>query len=252
MRIRPIKRLFEHLVDAHRLLINPTEGIVETSRKHRKIGPVLTIEEIKALLSRPNLALKTGIRDRAILEVFYSSGIRLGELLSLETYDADLKERVLFIRMGKGRKDRIVPIGKKAAKHLASYLHAARTEFDTSGQNALFLSRSGHPLAVSSIHALLRKYRIAADIKKPVSPHTLRRTCATHLLQKGVDIRYIQKLLGHKRLETTQVYTKVLPTEVKQTHERTHPNEDKGRYPPVPELFKNPGTIRKDRDGGEI
>lgn len=252
MRIRPVKRLFEHLVEAHRLLINPTEGIVATRRKHRKIGPVLTLEEMESLLSRPDLSLKTGLRDRAILEVFYTSGIRLRELLSLETYDADLKERVLFIRMGKGRKDRVVPIGKKAAKRLASYLHGVRSEFDTSGQNTLFLNRSGHPLAVSSVHALLRKYRIAAGIQKPVSPHTLRRTCATHLLQQGVDIRCIQKLLGHKRLETTQFYTKVMPMEVKQTHERTHPNEDKGRYPSVPESFESPGEIGKDRDGGAV
>lgn len=224
MRIRPVKRLFEHLVDARRLLINPTEGIVETCRKHRKIGPVLTLEEIKALLAQPDLSLKIDIRDRAILEVFYSSGIRLAELLGLETYDADLKERMLFIRLGKGRKDRIVPMGKNAAKRLESYLQGVRSEFGTSGQNVLFLNRSGRPLSGGSIHALLRKYRIAAGIEKPVSPHTLRRTCATHLLQQGVDIRYIQKLLGHKRLETTQVYTKVMPMEVKQTHERTHPN----------------------------
>lgn len=227
MRMRPAKRLFEHLVDTHRLLINPTEGIVETCRKHRKIGPVLTIEEIKALLGCPDLSLKTGIRNRAILEVFYSSGIRLGELLSLETYDADLKERVLFVRMGKGRKDRIVPMGKKAAKRLVSYIYGVRSEFDTTGQNALFLNRSGHPLSGGSVHALMRKYRITAGIEKPVSPHTLRRTCATHLLQQGVDIRYIQKLLGHKRLATTQAYTKVRPMEVKQTHERTHPNKDR-------------------------
>ena len=224
MRVRPVKRLFEHLVDTHRLLIDPTEGVVETCRRHRKIGPVLTLEEIKALLTRPDLSLKIGIRDRAILEVFYSSGIRLRELLSLETYDADLKERVLFIRLGKGRKDRIVPIGKKAAKRLESYLQGVRSGFGTSGQDALFLNRSGRPLSGGSVHALIRKYRIAAGIKKPISPHTLRRTCATHLLQQGVDIRYIQKLLGHKRLETTQAYTKVMPMEVKQTHERTHPN----------------------------
>jgi len=250
LRMRPVKRLFEHMVDAHRLLVNPTEGIVETCRKHRKIGPVLTLEEMKALLSRPDLSLTTGIRDRAILEVFYSSGIRLRELLNLEMYDADLKERVLFIRMGKGRKDRIVPIGKNAAKRLESYLHSARPKTDAG--KALFLNRSGYPLSGGSVHALLRKYRFAAGIKKPVSPHTLRRTCATHLLQQGVDIRYIQELLGHKRLETTQVYTKVMPMEVKQTHERTHPNEDKRHHSPVSEPFERPGTIGKDRDGSAI
>ena len=227
MRIRAVKRLFEHLVDLHRLLINPAEGFMNTCRRHRKIGPVLTLEEMKSLLSRPDLSLKIGIRNRAILEVFYSSGIRLRELLKLETIDADLKERVLFVRLGKGLKDRIVPIGKNAAKRLESYLQDVRSEFDTNGRNVLFLNRSGRPLSGGCVHALIRKYRLAAGIKKPVSPHTLRRTCATHLLQQGVDIRYIQKLLGHKRLETTQAYTKVMPMEVKQTHERTHPNKDR-------------------------
>jgi integrase/recombinase XerD len=221
LRLRPVKRLFEHLVDEHRLLINPAEGIVETRRKHRKIGPVLTLEEMKALLACPDLSLATGTRDRAILEVFYSSGIRLRELLNLDTYDADLKELVLFIRSGKGRKDRVVPMGKNAAKRLEAYLRGARPKSDGS---ALFLNRSGHPLTGYCIHALLRKYRMAAGIEKPVSPHTLRRTCATHLLQQGADIRYIQELLGHERLETTQAYTGVMPVEVKRTHERTHPN----------------------------
>ncbi len=243
LRIRPVKRLFEHLVNDHRLLINPAEGIVETCRKHRKIGPVLTLEEIKTLLACPDLSLMTGIRDRAILEVFYSSAIRLRELLNLETYDADFKERVLFIRLGKGRKDRVVPLGKKAGKRLESYLHVVRSKLDANGRSALFLNRFGRPLTGYCVHALLRKYRIVTGIKKLVSPHTLRRTCATHLLQQGADIRYIQELLGHKRLETTQAYTKVIPMEVKQTHERTHPNENKGHHPIISKTFESPGAI---------
>ncbi len=225
MRIRPVKRLFEHLVDTHRLLINPTEGIVETCRKGRKIGPVLTIEEVKSLLDQPNFELKTGIRDRAVMEVLYSSGIRLAELLGLGTYDADLKEKVLFIREGKGRKDRVVPIGKNAVTYIGLYLQSIRPKFakPKTNETILFLNQSGHPLSGGSVQGFLRKYRLAAGIQKPVSPHTFRRTCATHLLQKGADIRYIQKLLGHKYLRTTQVYTKVMPVEVKQMHERTHP-----------------------------
>ena len=227
MRIRPVKRLFEHLVADHRLLINPTEGVVETCRKGRKIGPVLTFEEVKILLDQPNLKLKTGIRDRAVMEVFYSSGPRLAELLSLEIYDADLKEKVFFIRKGKGRKDRVVPIGKNAVNYIRQYLQSVRSGFAMPNTNEpiLFLNKRGYPLSKGSVQGFLRKYRFAAGIQKPVSPHTLRRTCATHLLQKGADIRYIQKLLGHKYLRTTQAYTKVMPVDVKQMHERTHPNE---------------------------
>lgn len=225
MRLRPIKRLFKHLVDTHRLLINPTDGVIVSVRKSRKIGPVLTIEEMKILLHQPDQALATGMRNRAIMEVLYSTAIRLTELMSLDIHDTDLKERVLYIRKGKGRKERVVPMGKTAVKHLGSYLQSIRPGLvkTRSHETILFVNRFGGPLSKSSVHAFIRKYRFGAGIEKPVSPHTFRRTCATHLLQQGADIRYIQKLLGHKRLGTTQAYTRVMPIEVKQTHERTHP-----------------------------
>jgi len=226
LKMRPVKRLFEYLVQTHKLLINPTEGIVEICRKNRKIGPVLTVEEVKNLLAQPNLSLKTGIRDRAIMEVLYATGIRLEELLGLEVYHVDLKDKVLYIRKGKGRAQRVVPLGKAAVKYLKEYLHKIRPWHGRKNpqQRVLFLNHSGSVLSAGSIRYFLRKYRLAAGIKKPVSPHTFRRTCATHLLQQGADIRYIQKLLGHRQLKTTQLYTKVMPAEVKETHNRTHPN----------------------------
>lgn len=226
LKIRAVKRLFEYLTDTHRLLINPCEGIIETSRRNRSIQPVLTIEEMKQLLDQPNLSLKTGIRDRAVMEVFYSTGIRVNELLSLEVYHADLKEKVLYIRKGKGRKQRVVPLGKGALTYLKEYLHKIRPHHvrKRPKERALFLNHSGYPLSGGAISAFLRSYRISSGINKPVSPHTFRRTCATHLLQQGADIRYIQELLGHKRLTTTQKYTKVMPADVKTTHNTTHPN----------------------------
>jgi len=225
LKIRPVKRLFEYLAKNHKLLINPCEGIVETSRKNRKIGRVLTIEEIKNLLDKPNLSLKTGIRDKAVMEVLYSTGIRLNEFLNLEVYHADLKDRVLYIRKGKGSKQRVVPLGKGAVRYLKEYLQKIRPYHGKKNrkERTLFLNHSGYPLSANAVRAFLHEYRIAAGIKKPVSPHTFRRSCATHLLQKGADIRYIQKLLGHKRLDTTQMYTKVIPIEVKNTHNQTHP-----------------------------
>jgi integrase/recombinase XerD len=228
LKIRPVKRLFEHLAETHRLLINPTEGIVETSRKRRKLGTVLTVEEVKRLLAQPNLSLKTHIRDRAIMEVLYSAGIRLDELLRLEVYHVDLKERVLYIRKGKGRKQRVVPLGKNALKYLREYLEKIRPWYGKKNpkERSLFLLNTGLPMTPASVRGLIRKYRLEAGIKKGVSPHTLRRTCATHLLQQGADVRYIQKLLGHARLSTTQAYTKVMPVEVKKTHEKTHPGKD--------------------------
>ncbi len=228
LKIRPLKRLFEYLVETHRLLINPTEGIVETCRRSRKIGPVLILEEVKRLLDQPNLSLRTHIRDRAIMEALYSTGIRLDELLSLEVYHVDLKDKVLYIRKGKGKKQRVVPLGKNAIKYLKEYLAKIRPWHARKNprQRRLFLNHSGLAMTSANVQYLIRKYRIDAGINKTVSPHTLRRTCATHLLQNGADIRYIQKLLGHKHLKTTQAYTKVMPVEVKNTHDKTHPGKD--------------------------
>ncbi len=233
LKIRPVKRLFEYLVESHKLLINPTEGIVETSRKNRKIGTVLTVAEIKGLFNQPNLSLKIHIRDRAIMEVLYSTGIRLDELLSLEVYHVDLKDRVLYIRKAKGKKQRVVPIGKNTAKYLREYMEKIRPYYAKKNpkERGLFLLKTGLPVTAASIRAFMKAYRNTAKIKKPVSPHVFRRTCATHLLQQGADIRYVQKLLGHKSLKTTQSYTKVMPVDVKKTHNKTHPgvkdeNED--------------------------
>lgn len=225
LKIRPVKRLFEHLVKSHKLLINPTEGIVETCRKHRKIGAVLTMEEVKTLMDQPNLSLKTGIRDRAIMEVLYASAIRLDELLTLEIYHVDLADKTLYIRKGKGKKQRVVPLGKVATGWLKEYLEKIRPHYARKRprQRRLFLLNTGEAVTAGTLRQAMRKYRNQAQISKPVSPHVFRRSCATHLLQQGADIRYIQKLLGHRNLRTTQTYTKVMPVEIKQTHETTHP-----------------------------
>lgn len=228
LRIRPVKRMFEHLVGEHKLLVNPAEGIIEISRSGRAMAPVLTISEVQTLLSRPDLARGAGLRDRAILEVLYSSGIRIGELLGLETHHVDLTEKTLTVRRGKGRKERVVPLGTGAAKYLVEYLEKIRPRHGKNHpeERALFLNCSGLPLSGQSVRQAIRAYRIGAGIEKRVSPHTLRRSCATHLLSQGADIRYIQELLGHGSLVTTQVYTRVLPIEVKKTHDRTHPGKD--------------------------
>jgi integrase/recombinase XerD len=225
--IRAVKRLFEYLVERNLLLLNPTEGMVETCRKNKKIGTVLTVEEMKKLLDQPNLSLKTHIRDRAIMEILYSTAIRLDELLNLEIYHADLKDQVLYIRKAKGRKQRVVPLGKSASKYLREYLENIRPYYAKKNpkERRLFINHSGLAMTPEAIRQIIRKHRIDAGIKKPVSPHTLRRTCATHLVQQGADIRYVQELLGHSRLSTTQIYTKVMPKEVKEMHTAYHPGK---------------------------
>lgn len=229
LKIRAIKRLFEYLEETHQLLVNPTEGIVETCRKNRNIGPVLTMGEVKRLLRQPNLSLKTHIRDRAIMEVLYSTAIRLDELLHLEVYHVDLKDKVLYIRKGKGRKQRVVPLGNHAICHLREYLEKVRPCYARKNpkERRIFLLNTGLAMTPPSVRGILFKYRQQAGIKKSASPHTLRRSCATHLLQNGADIRYIQKLLGHRHLSTTQAYTKIMPKDVKKTHEATHPNKNR-------------------------
>lgn len=226
IKVRAIKRLFEHLEQTHKLLVNPCEGIVETCRKNRKPGPTLTQVQVKRLLQQPKLSSRTDIRDKAIMEVLYSTAIRLNELICLEVYHADLKDKVLYIRKGKGGKQRVVPLGKKAIRYLREYLDKIRPWYARKNprERRIFLMNTGQPMTPASIRSMLFKYRKLARINTSASPHTIRRSCATHLLQNGADIRYIQKLLGHKSLKTTQWYTKIMPMEVKQTHNRTHPD----------------------------
>jgi integrase/recombinase XerD len=160
------------------------------------------------------------------MEVFYSTAVRLNELVSLQIYDVDLADKVLFVRKAKGRRQRVVPMGKAATGYVKEYLEKIRPRYARKSprQRRLFLNVYGQALTASCVQTFIRKYGITAGMDKPVSPHTLRRTCATHMLAAGTDMRYIQKLLGHRRLATTQAYTRIMPADVKQVHNRTHPN----------------------------
>lgn len=233
IKIRSVKRLFEYLTSANRLLINPAEGLVEICRKNRKIGRVLTLQEMTRLLDQPNLSLNSQIRDRAVMEVLYATGIRSDELLNLHVYDADLKDKILYIRKGKGKKQRVVPLGDRAVRYLKEYLENIRPKHAKKNpkERKLFLTVEGQALTWGCLRTKVDMYRKQAGIKEPVGLHTFRRSCATHMLQQGADIRYIQKLLGHRYLKTTQLYTKVIPMDVKQTHKKTHPNEHQRPHP---------------------
>lgn len=232
LKIRPVKRLFEWLVQSHKLLIDPCEGIVETCRKRAKIGTVLSVAQVRKLLEQPNLSLRIHLRDRAIMELLYSTAMRLNELLCLTVYDVDLKDSVLFIRKAKGRRQRVAPLGKAAAGYLKEYLEKIRPHYARKNprQRSLFLNVYGLPVTRSCIQTFIRKYGIQAGIEKKASPHTLRRSCATHMLAAGADMRYIQQLLGHRHIKTTQLYTKIMPADVKQVHNQSHPNSQKGYH----------------------
>lgn len=229
LRLRAVKRLFNHLVDQATILLDPTEGIQEISRKEKLPRPILTKKEMDKLFAAPNLSLPLGIRDRAMMEVLYTTGIRVGELEKVTIHHVDLPTQTLQVRHAKGGRPRTVPLGKTATKWLKEYLTQVRPRQNKRRpfERSLFLVRGGQPLVQTTIRYLLQQYRKQAKIKKSVTPHILRHSCATHMLQQGADIRAIQQLLGHISLKSTTIYTRVVPLEVKATHNKYHPNERK-------------------------
>jgi integrase/recombinase XerD len=225
-RIRSVQRLFVCLVETNQLLVNPATSLQSPSTSGLPRS-ILTVAEVKRLMAQPNTSLWDGIRDRALLELMYSTGLRLGEALSLTVYDLDLTTRLLSIRSGKGGKGRVVPLGKEATKWLREYLKKIRPKKNRlhPHERTLFLSYCGTPLRLYTWQALIQRYVKAAKIKKKVTCHSLRHTCATHLLEAGADLLAIKELLGHQRLTTTQQYTRVRPIAVKAMHQATHPRE---------------------------
>jgi len=186
---------------------------------------------VAKILDSPDLSKVEGVRDRAILEVLYSSGMRLGELTRLTLLDLDLKDGLVTIRQGKGGKDRVVPVGAVAVKFVTAYLTQARPELlerkhGSATERGLWLNRWGTPMSKQLIERMVKDYAQAAGIVKPVSPHTFRHSCATHLLNNGANLRTVQELLGHAHTSTTQLYTRVSIAEVKQTHATQHPRQE--------------------------
>jgi integrase/recombinase XerD len=224
LRLRSVKRLFEHLVREGSLLINPTEGVREVSRKFKLPRPVLSVNEVARLINATDIGNPYGLRDRALLELLYSSAIRVGELERLRQGDMNLEMQTLRVH-GKGSRARVVPLGQAALHWLLRYLDEVRPILVTRRpyERALFVVRGGRPLNQAHVRELLVQYQLRAGIKKRAHPHGLRHACATHLMQGGADIRVIQELLGHARLETTAIYTRVTPMEIQATHRQYHP-----------------------------
>jgi len=219
-----IKGLLRWLVRTHRLLYNPAAELELPRRSHHLPGAVLTAAEAERVLAQPDLSLPIGVRDRAMLEVLYSTGIRRTELIRLRLMDVDAERGSLFIRAGKGRRDRLVPIGERALAWLDRYLFDARPALLVPpDRGVLFLSRRGRRIRANRLSELVRGHVAAADIGKRGSCHLFRHTMATLMLEGGADIRDIQEMLGHADLSTTQIYTRVSIARLKQVHARTHP-----------------------------
>jgi site-specific recombinase XerD len=225
LRLRAVKRLFDYLTAAGQLLVHPAEHIVEIRRKDRLPPPVLSVKQVKHLLAAPEVQTPLGLRDRALLEVLYATGVRVGELEQALAADVDCAGRTFAIRHGKGARERVVPLGERASAFLERYLSEARPILAQPRpyERALFLVRGARPLKQTQIRGILRLYQRRCHLRKAVTPHALRHACATHLLQAGADIRLIQELLGHARLDSTAIYTRVAPMDLKIVHERFHP-----------------------------
>lgn len=227
LRLRAVKRLFDHLTASGHLLLHPAEHIVEIRRKDRLPKAVLSVKQVHQLLAAPDTGSPLGIRDRALLEVLYSTGVRVGELEQVFLLDVDCASQTLHIRHGKGDTERVVPLGQTAAQWVRRYLDDVRPALlqHRPYERALFLVRTGRPLMQTQIRGILRVYQRRCHLRKAVTPHALRHACATHLLQAGADIRLIQELLGHTRLDSTAIYTRVTPIDLKAVHVRFHPRE---------------------------
>ncbi|HET6439011.1 MAG TPA: site-specific tyrosine recombinase XerD [Anaeromyxobacter sp.] len=213
----------------HRLLLrdgiassDPTEE-VDSPRAGRRLPTLLSREEVERLLVAPDPRTPAGVRDRAMLELLYATGLRVSELVSLRLNDLDLEARVLLAR-GKGTKERLVPVGAPAAQAVKAYLSAARERILRGRRSPdLFVTPRGLRLTRQGFAKLLGRWGRAAGIRRAISPHKLRHSFATHLLEGGADLRAVQAMLGHADVTTTQIYTHVDRTQVKRLYERFHP-----------------------------
>jgi integrase/recombinase XerD len=225
-----VKTFFHFLVTRDYLLFNPAADLELPKEPKTLPRNILTEKEIVEILQVPDMNTFEGIRDRAIIEVLYSTGIRVTECSNLTVYDVQEEEGILRINEGKGRKDRLVAIGKTALRYLRLYLEEVRPKYLSEGDDSsiLFLKQDGGKLSRRDFSRYLARIIAKTEIKKDVTCHTFRHTCATHLLKHRANIRYIQQQLGHTSLQTTQKYLQVEISDVKAVHRRCHPREKMG------------------------
>jgi len=223
-RLIPIRAFFKWLARQNYLLYNPASELELPRLEHRLPKHVLTKTEVEQVLAQPDTSEAMGLRDRAILETFYSTGMRRSELMNLSLFDLDRERGTVMIRQGKGKKDRMIPIGERAVAWIDRYQTRVRPELViTRGNTTLFLTQAGEAFTPDRLTQLVRGYVEAADTGKTGSCHLLRHTMATLMLENGADIRYIQAMLGHAELSTTQIYTQVSIRKLKEIHSATHP-----------------------------
>ena len=245
-RLAAVVAFFKWLAKSNLILFNPASE-VELPRLDRRLPrDVLTVAEVEQVLSLPDVSKPSGIRDRAMMETLYSTGIRRSELAHLGIYDVQPEAGTLMVRLGKGRRDRVVPIGERALAWIEKYLVEVRPrEVVEPDEGVLFLSNMGTGFAPHGISDVVRGYIEKAKIGKVGSCHLFRHTMATLMLESGADISFIQAMLGHAKLDTTSVYTFVSIKKLKEVHELTHPGARLGRRE------SGPPTVASDQPEAE-
>jgi len=224
-RLSTLKDWFRWMTRQNVILHNPASEL-ELPRKEKRLPQeALSLAEVEKLLSVPDVTDPLGVRDRAMLELFYSTGMRRAELCGLDLADLNPERRTLHVRQGKGKKDRVVPVGERALHWLERYLREVRPRLSLdTRETALFLTAYGAAFNPDVVSRSVADWLRQAGLKRKGCCHLLRHSCATHMLENGADIRFIQQLLGHEKLDTTAIYTAVSIKQLQEVHTRCHPS----------------------------
>jgi integrase/recombinase XerD len=237
--ISSIKMFFKWLAQENHILYNPASEVIAPRPTASRLPLVLTPDQVEAILQQPDLSRVYGLRDRAVLEVFYATGIRRLELCRLQMQDVVLAQQLLYVRKGKNGKDRLLPLGERATHWLARYINNARPQLMVDlNEEALFLNDYGERFADSKLGDRVKRFMANAGIVAEGSCHLLRHAMATHMLENGAELRYIQAMLGHADLKSTQIYTHVSIHKLQAIHAATHPAKLEGKEELLAQLAK--------------
>jgi len=221
--LAPLKTFFKWLARENYILYNPASELQLPKQPKHLPRSIPTMQEVEAILMQADIGNAQGLRDRAMLETLYSTGMRRMELVNLSLFDVDLTRQIVFVREGKGKRDRVIPIGKRACLWIDKYLLEARPQLLAGDIDVLFVTDYGEAMQTYYVSDKVKHYMGFAGVDKPGSAHLLRHACATHMLENGADIRFIQAMLGHANLQTTEIYTHVSIHKLQQIHAATHP-----------------------------